>query len=193
MSFKQRYTNNFKHASFWWAIITSLLLCSVLLFNYSVNVEQISILHFILIFFIGWFFWTFCEYMIHRFIFHKSDHRGNDIHYVLHGIHHAFPTDTIFLPIRIRIPTLSIICLILIWLLWIYGYPFSLGFVFGFSVYGCLHYLMHHKTAIKSLQHLVAHHMHHHEIRSHRAYGVSTQLRDKIFGTMPPQEWPSQS
>src|SRR6202012_2900180 len=55
-----------------------------------------------LIFLAGMFFWTFFEYLMHRFVFHwiaESDRARNFV-YVMHGNHHHFPRDKerLFMP-----------------------------------------------------------------------------------------------
>ena len=49
-------------------------------------------------FFIGILLWTLLEYFLHRFVFHLDEGLPNYsiaflVHYLLHGIHHAFPMD----------------------------------------------------------------------------------------------------
>ena len=60
----------------------------------------ISQLH--LIFLGGIFFWTFFEYMMHRFVFHlvTENPRTKRIAYIMHGNHHEFPRDRqrLFMP-----------------------------------------------------------------------------------------------
>jgi len=47
----------------------------------------------------GFFIWTFAEYALHRFLFHAEDRILPDnpkaiaLHFMFHGIHHAFPMD----------------------------------------------------------------------------------------------------
>jgi hypothetical protein len=52
------------------------------------------------LFFGGIMTWTICEYILHRFLFHMEDkpYFLNNryffvAHFLLHGIHHAFPND----------------------------------------------------------------------------------------------------
>jgi 4-hydroxysphinganine ceramide fatty acyl 2-hydroxylase len=48
---------------------------------------------------VGIFFWTFLEYLMHRFLFHGEDYwlpnnpKFLASHFLMHGIHHAFPMD----------------------------------------------------------------------------------------------------
>jgi 4-hydroxysphinganine ceramide fatty acyl 2-hydroxylase len=52
----------------------------------------------ILCYLFGIFIWTFIEYMLHRFFFHIDDGLPDNryvimLHFLFHGIHHAFPMD----------------------------------------------------------------------------------------------------
>lgn len=57
-----------------------------------------------LLFLAGGFFWTFFEYIAHRFIFHYTaeSERAKKIIYIMHGNHHHFPRDKerLFMPPR---------------------------------------------------------------------------------------------
>ncbi len=49
-------------------------------------------------YFFGIFLWTFVEYVLHRFFFHLDEKLPDNhlmimIHFLFHGIHHAFPMD----------------------------------------------------------------------------------------------------
>src|SRR5579871_4215402 len=54
------------------------------------------------IFFAGMLFWTFFEYIMHRFAFHwvAESERARKIVYVMHGNHHEYPRDKerLFMP-----------------------------------------------------------------------------------------------
>lgn len=61
-----------------------------------------SVLYSAQIFTIGVLFWTFAEYVLHRFVFHGEEYwmpyiLQNNLmyafHFNIHGIHHAFPMD----------------------------------------------------------------------------------------------------
>ena len=62
-----------------------------------------------LLFLSGTFFWTFMEYVLHRFVFHHhpETEKGRRIVYVLHGNHHEYPRDKerLFMP---AVPSLII-------------------------------------------------------------------------------------
>jgi dihydroceramide fatty acyl 2-hydroxylase len=50
----------------------------------------------------GYVFWTFCEYWIHRVVFHFEPHEGIGarLHWMVHGVHHDHPND----PLRLVMP-----------------------------------------------------------------------------------------
>src|SRR3974390_46353 len=47
------------------------------------------------LFLLGMFAWTFAEYILHRYVFHWTNDtpRGRRIHFLLHGVHHEYPSD----------------------------------------------------------------------------------------------------
>jgi 4-hydroxysphinganine ceramide fatty acyl 2-hydroxylase len=52
----------------------------------------------VMMFIFGLLLWTFSEYTLHRFVFHMDEGLPNHrfaffAHFLLHGIHHAFPMD----------------------------------------------------------------------------------------------------
>ena len=69
---------------------------------YSSARFQFDVLHIGLTFLSGMFFWSFFEYMIHRFAFHffAESERAKKIVYIIHGNHHEYPRDKerLFMP-----------------------------------------------------------------------------------------------
>ena len=57
---------------------------------------------------LGVIVWTLTEYMLHRFIFHykPSSHFGERIHFIFHGVHHDFPSDSkrLVMPPSVSLP-----------------------------------------------------------------------------------------
>ncbi|AXY76449.1 fatty acid hydroxylase [Paraflavitalea soli] len=142
-----------------------------------------------LLFIAGMFFWTFFEYMMHRYIFHMiaESPRAQKVIYILHGNHHHFPRDKerLFMP---PIPSLMIASLIfgLIYLaMHQYAFLFFPGFILGYLIYGSMHYAIHAwNPPFKWMKSLWRnHHLHHYKDEEH-GYGVSTTLWDRVFGTM---------
>src|SRR5690606_20289908 len=56
----------------------------------------------------GMAFWSFTEYMLHRFVFHyhPKSKIGQRIHFIAHGVHHDYPNDSLrlVLPPSISVP-----------------------------------------------------------------------------------------
>ena len=142
----------------------------------------------ILIFISGILFWTFFEYLMHRFIFHwvSGSERAKKIVYVMHGNHHEFPRDRerLFMP---PVPSLiisSLLFVIFYSLLRESVYSFFPGFLLGYLMYGSMHYAIHAwRPPFKWMKPVWRnHHLHHYKSDNH-GFGVSTHIWDIIFGT----------
>jgi sterol desaturase/sphingolipid hydroxylase (fatty acid hydroxylase superfamily) len=139
--------------------------------------------------FSGMFLWTFFEYIAHRFIFHwiTESERAKRWVYVLHGNHHEYPRDRerLFMP---PIPSLLISSLIfgLMYLLMEdYTFLFFPGFIFGYLLYGSMHYAIHAwNPPFKWMKPLWRNHHLHHYKDEEKGFGVSTTFWDRLFGTM---------
>ena len=135
------------------------------------------------------FFWTFFEYLMHRFAFHFVSERPRirKFIYIMHGNHHEFPRDKkrLFMP---PVPSLilagSIFSLQYL-LLGHYAFPFFPGFLLGYLLYGSMHYAIHAWNPPFSWMKPLwrNHHLHHYK-NEERGFGVSTSLWDRVFGTM---------
>jgi len=137
----------------------------------------------------GILFWTFAEYMLHRFLFHisvKTDF-GKRIKFIFHGVHHDYPSDSkrLVMPPSASIP-LAIIFFLLFWLILgdVYLLPFFSGFLIGYLFYDMTHYAVHHfNLHNKLLLKIKNHHIRHHFKDEDKGYGVSSPLWDYIFRT----------
>lgn len=60
----------------------------------------------------GAFAWTFAEYVLHRFVFHYQPKRAwaQRLHWILHGVHHDYPSDAwrLVMPLPISLPLAAI-------------------------------------------------------------------------------------
>lgn len=135
------------------------------------------------------FFWTFFEYIAHRYIFHLISEKENlqKFTYIMHGNHHHYPKDKtrLFMP---PVPSL-IIAGALFGLQYLilgkYAYAFYPGFILGWLMYASMHYLIHAiEPPFKFLQPLWRNHHLHHYRNENLGFGVSNTIWDKIFGTM---------
>jgi sterol desaturase/sphingolipid hydroxylase (fatty acid hydroxylase superfamily) len=154
--------------------------------NTSLNFSMAMIA---LVFFGGIFFWSFFEYIMHRFIFHwvAQSERARKIVYVMHGNHHEYPRDRerLFMP---PVPSIILACIIFSLMFWILGqyvFMFFPGFIFGYLTYGTMHYAIHAwNPPFKWLKPLWRNHHLHHYKNDHQGFGVSTTIWDRVFGTM---------
>jgi sterol desaturase/sphingolipid hydroxylase (fatty acid hydroxylase superfamily) len=135
----------------------------------------------------GLLFWTFTEYVLHRFVFHyePSSSWGKRIHFLFHGVHHDYPSDAkrLVMPPSISIPLATGFYFLFYVVLPAAAVPaFFASFMMGYLFYDISHYALHHanfKSGFwKKLKH---HHMQHHYSDATKGYGVSSSLWDKIF------------
>jgi sterol desaturase/sphingolipid hydroxylase (fatty acid hydroxylase superfamily) len=143
----------------------------------------------ILTFLCGMVFWTFFEYIMHRFVFHwvAESEKARRIVYVMHGNHHEFPRDKerLFMP---PIPSLILACLIFFVFYFTGGgsaFMFFPGFLLGYLMYGSMHFAIHAwNPPYRWMKPLWRNHHLHHYKNDHKGFGVSTTLWDRVFGTM---------
>lgn len=142
------------------------------------------------LFFTGIISWTFFEYITHRFLWHMdtdTDFRKK-LQYNLHGIHHEYPKDKdrLALPPVVSLTIATLLLFLFYFALGSYSFGFFSGFVTGYTLYLCVHYIVHAyqppKNFMKALW--INHGIHHYKDDEH-AFGVSSPLWDIILGTMP--------
>lgn len=154
---------------------------------------DLSLLQMILLFFGGWFLFTFVEYHAHRGLYHlePTTEKRKELAYKLHGVHHDFPKDKQRLAMP---PIMSIIIatsLLYIFKLIFNKYAFSIaaGFFVGYAFYLIVHYIVHIFRAPNNLfKALWTNHAIHHYQNDQLMYGVSSPIWDYVYGTLPP-EW----
>lgn len=163
-------------------IISYFLYRSIFLFGLTFSTITIWFL-------IGIVVWTFTEYFLHRFVFHyqpKSEF-GNRLHFLMHGVHHAYPKDSkrLVMPPSVSLPLASLFFILYLKILgYIIVSPFFAGFLTGYLFYDITHYAIHHFNlhskfwlAIKN------HHAKHHYQNPELGFGVSQPVWDYVFGT----------
>jgi sterol desaturase/sphingolipid hydroxylase (fatty acid hydroxylase superfamily) len=142
----------------------------------------------------GLFIWTITEYLLHRFVFHwelKSE-LGARIHFIFHGVHHDYPSDSrrLVMPPSVSIPLATLFYFLFSFLIGnIFVLPFFAGFLTGYLFYDITHYAVHHFNihskfwlAIKN------HHIKHHYQNPDKGYGVSSPIWDYVFRTNYPNK-----
>ncbi len=155
----------------------------------SYEVFRISILNIFSLIIIGIIVWSLTEYILHRFIFHYKAKSafGEKIHFIFHGVHHDYPSDSkrLVMPPSVSIP-LAILFYYIFYLTLgnIYVAPFFVGFLTGYLFYDITHYAVHHfNIHNKFWLSLKKHHMKHHYQNQELGFGVSSPVWDKIIGT----------
>jgi sterol desaturase/sphingolipid hydroxylase (fatty acid hydroxylase superfamily) len=135
--------------------------------------------------------WTFVEYVLHRWVFHwiEDSPRGKRIHFLLHGVHHDYPSDKdrLVMPLGFSIPLGLLFYAAFALTMGVrFAEPFFAGFILGYLGYDGGHYAIHHFRMHSSFLRLIKkHHMLHHHADHDGGFGVSTPLWDHVFRTMP--------
>ncbi len=161
----------------------------ILLPYYSFNSLSFDWIKVVLVFLGGMFFWSLFEYLMHRFVFHyvAETDRGKKINYILHGNHHEYPRDKerLFMPAAPSLIISSILFLLMFLVLGKNVFPFFPGFMFGYLIYGSMHYAIHAwNPPFKWMKGLWRNHHLHHYKQQQKGFGVSSTLWDHVFGTM---------
>lgn len=140
-------------------------------------------------FFAGLLVWTLTEYLLHRFVFHyhPSSDWGKRLHFLMHGVHHDYPSDAkrLVMPPSVSVPLALLFYALFAWLLQpLWAEALMTGFTVGYLVYDLTHYALHHSQFRSGwLYRLKRHHMRHHYADPSRGYGVSSPLWDYVFGS----------
>jgi len=162
----------------------------ILYFTYrSVYVFEFSFITILSLVIFGIIVWSFAEYTLHRFVFHfePKSKLGERIHFIFHGVHHDYPSDSRRL---VMPPSVSVPLAILFYFLFeaILGVdlvaPFFIGFLIGYLFYDMTHYAVHHfPIKNKFFLMLKKHHMRHHFLDSKKGFGVSSPVWDDVMDT----------
>ena len=143
---------------------------------------------------VGIFIWTFGEYMLHRFIFHSEDHwlpnnpKVLAHHFMLHGIHHAFPMDRYRLVFPILPGYLLITAFFItpIKMVFFEEWQATLiaGTMIGYVLYDLIHYFLHYSQPKDGYwRNLKIYHMQHHYKNGQQGFGVSSKFWDYVLFT----------
>lgn len=160
----------------------------ILLPPYSYYSLSFSVPKIVLLFAGGMFFWTFFEYIMHRFIFHWTSDtpRAQRFIYIMHGNHHEFPRDKqrLFMPPVPSLLIASIIFLIMYVFMRENTMSFFAGFMLGYLIYGSMHFAIHAwNPPFKWMKPVWRNHHLHHYKSEDKGFGVSTHIWDVVFGT----------
>lgn len=164
----------------------------IFMLYYGASYRGLGVGREILLFVAGAFFWSFFEYIMHRKLFHMivEKPKARRFVYTMHGVHHEFPRDKerLFMP---PVPSMIIATVLFSLFYLIMGWnalAFFPGFLFGYLMYGSMHYAIHAFAPPKFLKALWRnHHLHHYKAED-KGFGVSSVLWDIIFKTVPKKE-----
>lgn len=130
---------------------------------------------------IGFFFWQFLEYFIHKDLFHTFPGP------TAHGFHHKYPDDDtrLVMPLTVSITLASLIAGGLYLLKApMFTLPFWCGLVYGYLWYDFLHWSTHHRKPLTAWgKKLRDHHMAHHFADPHKNFGLSHMWMDRLFNS----------
>jgi sterol desaturase/sphingolipid hydroxylase (fatty acid hydroxylase superfamily) len=128
----------------------------------------------------GYIAWTIAEYVIHRFVFHRSYRRE-------HWAHHVRPADYIGANPRLTFALLNLVCGVLVVILGDnFGAAAALGLLGGYFSYIVVHDRIHHEPQAKWPRSIwrrqrAAHSLHHSGVEAN--FGVVHPLWDFVFRT----------
>ena len=149
------------------------------------------------LFFLGWFSWTFLEYMFHRFVWHskssnsnsnkvnKSNSQNDTFNHLFHQQH---PTEIRMTNLTDNLLVSGSILLVFI-SIWIHNYfTVVVGFVCGFTIYTFTHLLKQKSLTRKIFAKKVRFTIHHHCYYPNKCFGISITWWDYLFGTFSPKK-----
>ena len=171
-------------------VIWGMYLPIISYFLYLSNARfDFSVLRVIMTFLGGMLFWTFFEYLMHRFAFHfiADNPKIQRFIYVLHGNHHEYPRDKerLFMPPVPSLIIASAFFFLFYSLMGLNVFMFFPGFLLGYLMYGTMHFAIHAwNPPYKWMKPLWRNHHLHHYKNEHNGYGVSSTIWDHVFGTM---------
>ena len=131
---------------------------------------------------VGLLSWTFFEYIIHRWVYHRAPVIKN-----YHDAHHDAPLEMIGAPSFVSLAIIMGLCFLP---LMPFGPAvaggFSSGVTVGYMVYMLVHHATHHWDLKPGtwLYEARVHHMAHHYSKVEGNFGIVTSLWDRVFRTM---------
>lgn len=140
----------------------------------------------------GVLFWTFIEYLFHRFLFHMDSLLPRHqffylMHFLLHGIHHFLPMDRY----RLVMPPVLFAVLSFPMLLLAHAVlppAVANGVISGsysmYVVYDTMHYALHHTQLPEYVREQKRYHLEHHYKNYELGFGVTSKLWDYVFHTV---------
>ncbi|MEN7546519.1 sterol desaturase family protein [Rapidithrix thailandica] len=144
----------------------------------------------VLSFLVGFIFFTWIEYIAHRYLYHMETDSPvkADLQHKLHGLHHDYPNDKGRLAMPPFLAALLAVGFFYLFnfIMGSWAYGFLPGFISGYAAYLSVHYIVHaFRPPNNALKILWVNHGIHHYKAPDKAFGVSSPLWDYIYRTMP--------
>lgn len=174
--------------------VSLFFLYAISLLYYTKIATELSNGQVIALFFGGTLFFTFVEYVVHRWAYHPGEHASESRQkfcYTVHGIHHDYPKDKqrLAMPPVPAILAATLLLIIFRTILGQYAFSFLAGFMVGYAFYLLIHYSVHIFRAPNNIfKGLWVNHAIHHYSEDEILFGVSSPLWDYVFGTTPKNE-----
>lgn len=162
---------------------------SVALLYWSVTHTSLSLWATIGLFAVGFVFFTWIEYMTHRYIFHMGTFTKwrEKFQYTVHGVHHEYPKDKerLAMPPLLSITIATVLLLFFRLMMGDFVFSFLPGMLVGYAFYLSVHYMVHVYQPPKNIFKILwINHSVHHYKHGEYVFGVSSPLWDYVFGTM---------
>lgn len=143
----------------------------------------------VVMFVLGFFAFTWVEYMAHRYLFHMntSTESRQKLQYTIHGVHHEFPKDKdrLAMPPLLSVTISTVLLFLFRLIMGDFVFSFLPGFLTGYAFYLSIHYMVHAFPPPKNFfKVLWVNHSIHHYKEGEFVFGVSSPLWDYIYGTM---------
>lgn len=190
--FKSRLVEFFSRTPVWQPVLFYNVLAGVILY-FCFAEWGFPIGQSIALFFGGWLFMSLLEYSAHRWVFHMriTTKLRETVQYNAHGIHHEYPKDkdTLAMPLVLSIVLASVFMGLFYLIMGVRAFPFVSGIYVGYALYLGVHWLVHAMPPPNNIfRGLWNNHAVHHYKDDEVVFGVSSQLWDYIFGTMPKKD-----
>ena len=173
--------------------VSMFFLYAIGLIYWTTRVTELTTWQIVGLFFLGWFFFTFVEYLVHRYLYHMpvNSERSKELAYKMHGVHHDYPKDKqrLAMPPLLSIVVGTVLLLLFKLVLDQYSFSFLAGFMVGYASYLLVHYSVHiFRPPTNFAKALWTNHAIHHYGDEHILFGVSSPIWDHVFGTLPPKK-----
>jgi sterol desaturase/sphingolipid hydroxylase (fatty acid hydroxylase superfamily) len=162
---------------------------STALLAWSITHTALSVGKTIGLFVSGLIFFTWIEYIVHRYVFHMKTYSAlrAKLQYTIHGVHHEYPKDKdrLAMPPLLSVTIATVLLLLFRVIMGDLVFAFLPGFIVGYAAYLAIHYMVHAFAPPKNFFKILwINHGSHHYKNGEMIYGVSSPLWDHIYGTM---------